>query len=536
MLNASTTNDKPIPFACIDIETDREGKPTHLGFYDGDKFVLLYSCDDLILHILKSPYDLIYAHAGMHFDFALLLRSLLSHGQITISFSKSSGLFAEFEYGKRKIILADSYRMLPLSLKKVTEKFAPDIPKLDLSGKMPWELPEDELIRYLERDCISLYVSLTRFFEYIDEYGCTRAVTLPALSLKLFRKHFLKTNVMTSNKKLYQFERDSYFGGCCWCRPGRYNLVRAYDVNSMYPYHMLGLFPISYVGTWTKRYKGKFGLYRGRFTSPSEIPFIYCIEERSLTNKGLAILDHDTINYLLSIGGTFKCEVGYQYYNVDYLFKTFVEYFYNKRKESEEPYKTIYKLILNSLYGKFGQKRTGRTITSKEPKNKLFRSHGIEVRPNTWFEIFDYEQYRMVKHSFPVISSLITLRSRVHLHRLLNTPNIGYPIYCDTDSAHFAINHDTSTLDCNNDLGGVKIEAEGRGIYVAKKVYQIGDKIRCKGIPASALDLDNGFENIYSPRVFEFDSFTSLTSILNNDKEFSRETRTRTINFNNLDV
>lgn len=536
MLKPTNKNDKRQPFAVLDIETDESGVPILFGWYDGSDFVTFYEANHLVEHLIRSPYDRVYAHAGMNFDYSLLLKSLLSYGQMTIAYSRSQGLFAEFNAYGRSITLADSYRLLPLSLRKATDKFVPEFSKLQLDC-MPWELDDVQLREYLERDCISLYLLIKRFFKFVeDEYGvCDKSLTLPALSLKIFKRHFLKHEIMTSNKKLYEFEKDSYFGGCCWVRPGEYDRVRSYDVNSMYPFHMVGDFPVSYVGAWTSSYKGR-GLFRGRFRSPSDIPFIYDLESRQLATEGEAILDNETIEYLRSLGGEFTVSYGYIYYHWYPWLREFSVHFYEKKKEADEPHRTLYKLILNSLYGKFGQRRVGRKLATEEP-NKLYKAYPIEISPGEFREIFDFEESRVVQHSFPVVSSLITLRSRVHLHKLLTTDGVGYPIYCDTDSVHFAVEVGDRTLECTEELGGLKLEAEGRGVYVAKKVYQLGDKIRCKGIPPSAIATElagSGFEGIYSPRTFTYDSFPSIAQQLRGH-QFARQSLTRTINFGVLE-
>lgn len=532
MLKTITKNDKPTAFATLDIETDSNGHPTHYGIYSPDAGFILSKCtDDCIDVLLANNIETYYAHAGMKFDFSILVQRLLAKlPKVSIYYSGSTGIYIHGKTKKKNLFLLDSYQIMPASLSKLSKSFCPELPKLDLQV-MPWELPEDKLIEYLQRDCESLYLVIKKFFDNIEkEFGKTSALTLSSLSLKLYRKHFQKYDIWSSNKKLFQFESDSYFGGIVHCKPGKYN-VKCYDVNSMYPYIMKTMsFPYKYLGAWCKQYRGRRGLYKINFKYNNGIPFIFDIESRQVEYEGLAIVDNTTLNYLESIGGSYKMIVGYEYHLCDYIFSDFVNYFHRMKQENIEPLRFIYKIILNSLYGKFGQRRERRVVSTQKPKNSRFKSYDVPSSiPGYYREIFDYKEQTQVKHSFPAIASLITLGARLHLRQLADKLENagGKVVYTDTDSLHVTNQPEVST---SNSLGDLQLEYEGNGAYIGKKIYQLeGKSPKCKGIPGDAIRNQNFF-NLVSPKTYEFTQFESILKQLQNKSEFKAKISTRTVN------
>jgi hypothetical protein len=532
VLKPLTKNDAAAKFAVLDIETDREGQPILSGYYDGVSYQEFDTCDALVRHVIEKE-TTVYAHCGCRFDYSLLLKYFLNYGDVSIAYSGSQGIYLRVKPpGKKEIKLLDSYRLLPLSLAKLSKKFlGEEKAKLDLSGAMPWELTAKQLSDYLQRDCVALWCSIARFWELIDaEFSPLRANTLSALSLKIFRRHYQRRPYMGANGKLYEYELNSYFGGVCHLvSPGTYN-VRIFDVNSMYPYVMgAERYPWSYVGRWTKRFRGADGLYLVRYAHAG-FPFIFDINERKLAMEGVAIIDNLTYEYLCEIGNVTLIK-GYEYSRCDYLFRDFVSENYRRRMESDPALSYIFKILLNSLYGKFGQKRERRTLsTMKPPAGCRFKVYPVKVNfsgIDRYREIFDITQKVVVQHSIPAIASLVTLHSRRYLHKLAT----AYPtIYVDTDSVHIDADKATHFPVTSDKLGGLKAEYTGRATYRAKKIYQLHDAdiIKCKGIPNSALDgLD--LRDLVSPRAFEFDNYPSILSQITSGTDFKTVSAKRTI-------
>lgn len=528
MLKPLTKDDKPYNYGVIDIETTVDGHYLLGGYFTKDGYTEHDTAKSLVLAIIKNENtNTIYAHCGVNFDYSLLLIEFVQLGDVTLSMSGSSGVSLNFKLrgSKRKISLLDSYRLLPSSLKKLSNQFVPELPKISLDV-MPWDLDDKSLREYLQRDCETLYLIVERFWELIDSnFGTIRANTLSSLSLKVFRKHYLNQDIFTSNKRLYEYEKASYFGGMVNClRKGTFEKVYIYDVNSMYPYCMSEFeYPSSYVGRWVREYRGCLGLYKIAFDIDTPVPFIFDIYERKLSNKGYAIVDNLTYEYAASMGEV-KLLEGYEFFRKAPLFRDFVNDLYTLRMKSDEPMKFIYKILLNSLYGKFGQRRESRNISTKDQGNSKVYALDISASKGykQYIEVFDNLKYSLVPHSFPAIASLITLHARRHLHQLCDRNTI----YTDTDSIHSL---EQREMPISDKLGDCKLEYTGKATYLGKKLYQLTTGTKVKGIPSHVLK-DVDLSSIVSPRTFEYDSFPSILKQVRYNKPFEIEKVRRTIN------
>lgn len=541
-------------FATIDIETDASGKPTEFGFYDGVNFKVFYDVESFVMFILNRG-GTYYAHAGMRFDYCIIYSKLMEKvDNIDVSTSGTQGIYMSIKYKKKHIFLLDSYRLVPASLASLTKQFNTTVKKQKLDV-MPWELSASDRLEYLKDDCISLHLVLQKFWEVIDnnfsvEGKKIRAVTLASLALKVYNLKFLpkvlessrSTKIHTSSGKLEAFESRSYFGGLVWVSDEYSGKVlddiTVYDVNSMYPYAMVKYkYPISYIGYWTDKFdKKSVGLWHVEYEDFSGVPFVFDIISKSLGRSGEAIIDTDTYLYLLKVGAYVKLRIGFIYEQTDYMFKEFVDTCYDIRIKygSASPLGFTSKILMNSLYGKFAEKPIKRVLTSVQPSNingaKIYTSGGV----SDGREFYDYFKEVFLLHRFPVISSLVTLRSRLHLRQLVDTVK-GDVVYLDTDSIH--IFNDQVSFEHSTLLGGLKKEFSGKAIYLGKKLYQLFNtddtvyKIVAKGIPQkSAIGLDLRQIDQTAGAKVSYGTFTSLLTVVKDPiAPFSFQTKHRTI-------
>ena len=522
MINKYTATDKQFMFNVVDIETDERGRFTDGCVFNGYDYWFFKDSQKLAEFIALNA-GVYYAHAGMRFDFVLLFSELIQYSDWDVNFAGSTAVMMK----SKTVTLLDSYRLIPVSLAAASGRFS-DVKKVDLGGKMPWELPEDERIEYLRVDCLSLWNVIDNFYKLISTHF-TRAFapTLPSLALKLWRATLKKPIMVTMNDKVLEFEKSSYFGGLCWVNDkyvGDVYDVVTIDVNSMYPYQMLGLFPASYRGGWSKKFnKRSVGLWRVKYVTDG-LPFIFDVNTRSLTHEGVGIVDTETVNFLME-NYWVDVEIGYIYSDTDYIFKDFIEHAYKLRLTGDDALSFTAKILMNSLYGKFAQKPEGRRITTKYPgvgeKFKVSSVGGSEV-----FEVFESSS---ISHRFVVLSSLVTLRARLHLKKL--SVSLGCEIsYCDTDSLHLIA---PPNLTPDKDLGGYKKEFDGRIVYLGKKLYQMLDEnnqpvvTKCKGVPKAVIKNVSFVDFICE--VFTFNPFPSILEVVHKDTEFGVKYATRTI-------
>lgn len=535
-------------FAVLDIETDSTGKPTDLAIYDGADYFYTRSVSELVTYMLSLDTSAIYAHYGLGFDFVIIYAELLKKvNKLDVAMSGSAGVFITVKIGKKVLYLLDSYRLMPASLSKLGKQFSVLNPKQDLSGLMPWDLTEEERADYLKADCYCLYQVLEVFWSSIDSnFGTNRkgkpfrSKTLASLSLNIFCDKYTKAGkIFNPYKEQADLEQLSYFGGLVYVSAEHSHLytdVNVYDVNSMYPSIMAFYkFPYSYHRSKVSKFiKNSVALWHCEYEFFGGIPFIFDIKSRSLSFSGECIIDSDTYNYVLGRGGHLRIIVGYVYERVDYIFKKFIDDCYSMRQKfgNDSAMGYVSKILMNSLYGKFGEKNIKRSLSTTKPSSGDYK---IQAYGSVYdsVEIFDYESERYIQHRFPAIASFVTLRSRLFLKKAADAQGENF-LYCDTDCIHVV--GDVVDISVSNKLGDFKREFQGSAIYKGKKSYQLyspeGDikKTVLKGIPASARKgLD--FRELTDKEInVPFSGYTSLLSVIkDSSNEFKKVNKSRTV-------
>ena len=202
------------------------------------------------------------------------------------------------------------------------------------------------------------------------------------------------------------------------------------------------------------------------------------------------------------------------------LFAAYVSHFHTLRLHYEQNNNTgfalICKLLVNSLYGKFGQRGFKQTVIGSEAPDKVGRefcySETLDAYwSHTWLagQMFKEWQEGESYHSFPAIAAHVTAYARLFLSRLLFSIPKRHVFYMDTDSFIVdavglkAISH---LLD-KRVLGRLKIEQESPWLIVnAPKDYAMLDRVRIKGISAQARKL--------APGLYRQDQWVRLAGML----------------------
>lgn len=483
--------------------TDSDGVSQYRAY---ESFAGWYSCYLSLLNETKdedkSTYDRLrrlYAHNGANFDFLCILNEILTFNPEHLTtcqyfVSDSAGIGCSLTAQGHRIKLLDSYRMLPQSLDKLTRTFGVTNPKQEVPsdcGKNYLLFKErypDLFWEYLECDVKGLQQVLIAFWERIVSiYGNVGELpmTLPALALRIFTKSLTEPILTPMNINLKALERQAYNGGLTLClRTGEVENVNVYDVNSMYPAQMHDReYPCGYQGYWTKEFNpDAVGLWRGSFKQPEEPypPFLFDDTLKRAAYAGHGVLTTEEITYLCSLGGTFKLEDGYVYVRTGKLFADYIENAYNQRRTAQEAgddvLATILKLLMNSLYGKFGQREECVTIKllSGSQQKELLESGG-HFQSLGQFSIVT--EQNALPHVFVGIAAHVTAYARVALHKLMAEQiRHGHDVwYCDTDSVHT-----TGTMEESAALGAVKREFTGSAVYAGKKMYALMNEKQVK--------------------------------------------------------
>ena len=506
---------------------------------------------------------IVYAHNLSGFDGIFLMKHLLAHGKVepllfngklmSINLKTSSG---------KTVIFKDSYLLLPQSLRKLCEAFniatpkgyfpfvLTDIfyigilPKINYWGNIPlsaytqlinkfnrkvWSFKE-ESIKYCQLDCLSLHKVLTQFNELIfSEFKLNvhKPLTLPALAMKIYKTNFMPKDLLYQiPAEVDQNIRQSYTGGAVdvyiphnRINPlsKRFKKLYYYDVNSLYPTVMSLLpmpvgKPIAFEGNIRLVEPNAFGIFQCNITSPAKLQ--HPILQRRIKGHGTVAglgtwtgwISSMEMDNAVKFGYTFEIIKGYQFEQGD-LFSKYVTKMYNLRMEYDKnhPMNFIAKLLMNSLYGKFGMKLEKTTVdifnlnltADKIALKALLSKVGesiqdhVELGDNKYLfvrstisNLLDEDSY----HGSDVniaIASTITAAARVHMSIFKNNPNFNL-YYSDTDSA--VTDAPIEPKYVGKHLGQLKLEHNVRkAVFLAPKVYGLIDEkgqeiIKVKGI------------------------------------------------------
>jgi hypothetical protein len=145
----------------------------------------------------------------------------------------------------------------------------------------------------------------------------------------------------------------------------------------------------------------------------------------------------------------------------------FVEYvdtcYANRLKAKNDLDKTFWKLMTNSLYGKFASK--DQLLTISKDREFIIKSAS--------------------RFSNVIWSAYVTTYARLTLLKYLRSVSEIY--YCDTDSVFTP-----DQLPVSSDLGALKLEGVyKRSEFFGNKVYVVDDTYRARGVPRKRKDSEN---------------------------------------------
>lgn len=327
--------------------------------------------------------------------------------------------------------------------------------------------------------------------------------TLASTALDLYRRNYLDREYYTPYPYRNQFARRAYYGGRCepFCL-GEWTGVNVYDIHSHYPHQMATQSypnPNSTIGPrepgrleWIMELEGvsnclvdvprmKFPPLPYRQRGQTYFPF----------GEFRGTWCHNELRYAIEQGVRVK-RVFATMYSEDSVrpFVRFVHDLWEKRQrllEQGSIRARIYKLLLNSLSGKFGQRPEGGLFELMPADAYL---EGEAIRGTEFVEIAKMVYAKlpvstrfMPRHIIVMWSAYITAYGRIALHRLmLNCPD--ETLYVDTDSL-FTFGQ----LPTGDSLGELGLQATSCFVdLIAPKMYMIvtseGQKeATAKGVP-----------------------------------------------------
>jgi len=366
-----------------------------------------------LLNLIEKKYNkyTIYVHNLKSFDSLFIFKTLVKRYKTKVLFK--NGGFLSIRLSTNKFInfnFKDSLALLPLSLTKLNSSFDTGVEnilfpykfvsenKLDYEGELPlydnfdptlknlkkyekyealveefkdkdWNLIE-ETKRYVNSDVESLYKIIDKWSKEIYEMeriNITDVVSISNLALKIFLTNYYdpdKTPFHIMRHKQYKEIKESYYGGRVEVFKTYGENLYYYDVNSLYPYVMLQDMPI---GNATLSTDPDLNNYFGFCYVTVKVPentynpiLPYRDDEGNIynpTGEWSGMYSSELLKLAIEINDVeITVHYGYKFDRGKDIFKDFVEHYYNIKLKSKdnEVLRLLAKLILNSLYGRFG--------------------------------------------------------------------------------------------------------------------------------------------------------------------------------------
>lgn len=419
----------------------------------------------------------------------------------------------EFGKDRQSVVILDNMNYFKGRLAELGDDLG--IPKLPMPAP---DADIEQWQRYCRRDVEVMLKAWQVWIKFLVEQdlGCF-AKTLPSQSLNAFRHRFMDTKIyIHAFDRITELERAAYHGGRTEAffigqlPKGNYYYV---DVNSMYPAVMSEHeYPVKVAGhfrnpqlNWLKANINRYCFVADCEVETQEPAYSLVFKGRLVypTGRFRTTLSTREIQYALSQGHILS--VGnLAFYEKAKVFKPYVEFFYNARlkyrAEGNQSFAYLCKLMLNSLYGKFGQ------------RNEVYEPVGMDdSKPDGIVKELDYQSgewvtYRIINgrveklagmkegyNSFPAIAAHITADARMKLYEYIRKAGRSEVFYCDTDSLFVS---DTGFSRLSADivkgvLGKLSVVKTTTDLVIyGAKDYVFGGEAVIKGIRKDAVKLD----------------------------------------------
>lgn len=416
--------------------------------------------------------------------------------------------------GSKSIVFLDSMNWFPESLKATGERIGIEKMEIDFNT-----CTLQELSLYCRNDVLIEYENIRLFIKFlqgnnISRMCYTRAST--AMAAYLLR-HYHTPIYIHNNKEAIDLERASYKGGRCECfYIGDLNHESYYvlDVNSLYPFCMANNpYPTKYKSVLrscsvrTLRNTLETCSVVAKVQIETNEPVYAIKQERTIFPIGsfVSTLCTPELRYAVEHKHVKKvyCGVVYEQANI---FESYVNTIYGLRQEfasaGVRAYEQLCKYLLNSLYGKWGQKaeqwtKIGEAPNEPDREELLFTTGTNRVMRLRFLlgEVFELTGYTESFNSFPAISSHVTAFGRMYLWYLMKIAGHGNYFYCDTDS--LIVNEqglDNLKLAIHEtELGKLKLEHTLSRLTIrGLKDYETDTKTVIKGVRKNAELISEG--------------------------------------------
>lgn len=416
---------------------------------------------------------------------------VLDHNGAALEYFFGRVVFGKLRVGKLSAMLIDTFRFFTMGLDRAAAAIGLDVRKLDHPpGFGERRIPLDEIRPYLVRDTEIVTQLLERILAWHRERDLYPSVSVAQLSMRVFRRKYVKTRWQKIPDGVQRASLLAYHAGRngLYCAPG-WRRVKLLDMNSAFPAAMREL-PSFAEGRWERTFApaGPWGFYllgdgvvqQGRY------PILFEHDFRPLADGPIrrpVWITGMELDAALGAGLVRGAQVfGYVWRpdSTERPLRDFVAENYAARKAARtSETKTFYKLLLNSLYGKFA----ARTDMSGPEA-------AAELHDDTLKTLPGFAAVQVAGGQFyPVAASWITALVRVWLWRMERKTG-AYHSATDGLMVDAALPFRSSAA-----LGGWKVEGEGWALILRNKFYLVFDDdgrlIKCAfhGFDGTAADV-----------------------------------------------
>jgi len=405
---------------------------------------------------------------------------------------------------KSSIVFLDSMNWFVESIEKTGQRIG--IPKM----KINFDTCTNDVL--IEVENFKLFIKFL-LHNRISRLCYTKAST--AMAAYLFR-HYHTPIYIHNNAEAIRLERESYKGGRCECfYIGVLDNEKHYilDVNSLYPFVMRNNnYPVKYrklcrqVTLQDLQSAIKDGSVVAKVRIRTNQPVYAIKRDRTIFPVGEFITSLCTPELIYALEHNHVKEI---YTMITYesanIFESYVDSFYALRQKFSSDnvyeYERLCKVLLNSLYGKFGQKgeqwvKVGEAPNEPDREELIFRTQPRVVTRIRYLlgEVFELKGYCEAFDSFPAIAAHVTAYGRMHLWGLMQKAKVKNYFYCDTDSVMVNEQGRANLTKYLNEtqIGALKEENQSDVVLIrGLKDYTFGVKNVTKGIRRNAKKLDS---------------------------------------------
>lgn len=323
------------------------------------------------------------------------------------------------------------------------------------------EGPYSERIAYCRTDVMILKENMLQWLRFLKQNQLGNfAITAAGQAMNAFRHRFMPDGmVVNHDPRIVRVERTGYFGGRTEAfRIGKVaGPIMKVDVTSMYP-HVMSThnYPIRCVGSFHRNTLDelKLALRKGMAVMAevvirTEVPAFPYRGETVEFPLGTfeTVLTTGELKLALKVAEILEVR-RVNYYEAGPVFVDFVDHFWKLRKqfidEGNATWAWLTKLMMNSLYGKFGQRQPDWTKISTDGMPPIPQGLSMQVdvtagttrtfrRVGSWTE----EKVRHpdeARSSMTAIAAHVTAYARLYLWELMERAKRQNVFYVDTDS------------------------------------------------------------------------------------------------------